>query len=72
MKRISKLNLGANITGEGLYDKEVISLLRKNKDPFPLLRAMIPELGIDYETVEFNQNKKENLEVQKIIFFFFV
>jgi glycosyltransferase involved in cell wall biosynthesis len=59
LKKISKLNLGANITGEGLYDKEVISLLRKNNDPFPLLRAMIPELGIDYKTIDFNQNKRK-------------
>lgn len=59
LKKISKLNLGANITGEGLYDREVIGLLRKNNDPFPLLRAMIPELGIDYKTIDFSQNKRE-------------
>ena len=58
LKKISKLNLGMNITGEGIYDKEVIEIFRKNNDPYPFVRAMVPELGIEYDTVEFKQNKR--------------
>ncbi len=60
LKKISKLKIGSNITGEGLYDKGVINLLKKNNDPYPLLRAMIPELGIEYETIDFKQNQREH------------
>ena len=35
LKKISKLNLGLNITGEGIYDKEVIEIFKLNRDPFP-------------------------------------
>ena len=68
LKKISKLNLGANITGEGIYDKEVINLFRKNIDPFPFLRAMVPELGIEYDTLNYNQ-KKRKLGTSKNNFF---
>ena len=60
LKKISKLNIGLNITGEGLYDKEVVNLFKKNNDPYPFLRAMIPELGIKYETIDFFQNKRKH------------
>lgn len=60
LKKISKLKLGANITGEGIYDREVIEIFKKNTDPFPFLRAMVPELGIEYDTVEFKQIKRKH------------
>ena len=56
---MSKLKLIANITGEGIYDKDVIEIFKKNKDPFPFLRAMIPELGIEYDTLDFHQKLRE-------------
>jgi len=59
LKKISKLNLGVNITGEGLYDKKIVNIFRKNNDPFPLLRAMVPELGINYDTIDFIQQKRK-------------
>ncbi len=59
LRKISKLNLESNITGEGIYDRDVIEILKKNTDPFPFLRAMIPELGIEYDTLEFNQRKRK-------------
>ena len=59
LRKISKLNLGTNITGEGIYDREVIEIFKNNNDPFPFLRAMVPELGIEYDTIEFNQVKRK-------------
>ena len=59
LRKISKLKLLTNITGEGIYDKEVIEIFKKNNDPFPFLRAMVPELGIEYDTVEFNQKQRK-------------
>ncbi len=60
LRKISKLKLLTNITGEGIYDKEVIEIFKKNNDPFPFLRAMVPELGIEYDTVEFNQKQRQH------------
>ena len=59
LRKISKLKLLTNITGEGIYDKEVIEIFKKNNDPFPFLRAMVPELGIEYDTVEFSQKQRK-------------
>ena len=59
LRKASKLKLIANITGEGIYDKDVIEIFKKNKDPFPFLRAMIPELGIEYDTLDFHQKLRE-------------
>ena len=59
LRKISKLNLESNVTGEGLYDRDVVEVLRKNQDPFPFLRAMVPELGIEYDTIEFNQRQRK-------------
>ena len=59
LKKISKLKLGANITGEGIYDREVIEIFKKNTYPFQFFRAMVPELGIEYDTVEFKQIKRK-------------
>ena len=59
LRKVSKLNIAANITGEGIYDKDVIKILKKNNDPFPFLRAMIPELGIKYDTLEFHQQERK-------------
>ena len=33
LRKASKLKLIANITGEGIYDKDVIEIFKKNKDP---------------------------------------
>ncbi len=71
LKKISKLKLGANITGEGIYDREVIEIFKKNTDPFPFLRAMVPELGIEYDTVEFNQIKRKYGKSKNNIFSLF-
>ena len=59
LRKISKLKLLNNITGEGIYDREVIEIFKKNNDPFPFLRAMVPELGIEYDTVEFSQKQRQ-------------
>ena len=59
LRKISKLNLEPNITGEGIYDREIVEILRKNTDPFPFLRVMVPELGIHYDTLGFNQRQRK-------------
>jgi len=47
-----------NITGEGLFDKSVVQVLKNIKDPIPFIRGLIFELGFKIDFVDFTQNKR--------------
>jgi glycosyltransferase involved in cell wall biosynthesis len=53
--KIANSKMERNITGEGLYDKSVINILKTIKDPYPYLRGLIFELGFQIDFVDFNQ-----------------
>jgi glycosyltransferase involved in cell wall biosynthesis len=53
--RISNHKMEKNVTGEGLYDKSVINILRSIKDPYPYIRGLIFELGFKIDFVDFDQ-----------------
>ena len=56
--KISIHKLEKNVTGEGLYDKSVISVLRTINDPYPYLRGLVFELGFKIDFVDFNQPQR--------------
>lgn len=56
---ISEIELTKNNTGFGLYDKEVIHILRKLGDPYPYFRGLISELGFESAKIEYNQPKRK-------------
>jgi glycosyltransferase involved in cell wall biosynthesis len=53
--RISNHKMEKNVTGEGLYDKSVIDILRSINDPYPYIRGLIFELGFKIDFVDFDQ-----------------
>jgi glycosyltransferase involved in cell wall biosynthesis len=53
--KISNHKIEKNITGEGLYDKNVIDILRTIKDPYPYMRGLVFELGFKIDFVDFDQ-----------------
>lgn len=55
VKRISDIKLISNFTGFGLYDREVIDIMRRLDDPYPYLRGLVCEIGFDIAQVTFNQ-----------------
>ena len=55
LNKISETKLSINTTGTGLFDKEVISRLKKINDPYPYFRGLISEVGFDIETIKFDQ-----------------
>ena len=55
ISKISKHKMEKNVTGEGLYDKSVVNVLRTIKDPYPYIRGLIFELGFKIDFVDFNQ-----------------
>lgn len=47
-----------NVTGYGLFDKEVIDMIRWMDDPDPYIRGLIPQLGYKTCLVEYTQQKR--------------
>jgi glycosyltransferase involved in cell wall biosynthesis len=57
--KISDINLVADSTGFGLYDREVLDQLRQINDPYPFLRGLICELGYEVKTIVFDQPRRQ-------------
>lgn len=47
-----------NVTGYGLFDKEVLDTIRWMDDPDPYIRGLVTQLGYKYCTVEYTQNER--------------
>lgn len=56
--RIADVKLIKNFTGFGLYDKEVVDILRTYKDPYPYFRGLIAEIGLEIAEVPYNQPRR--------------
>lgn len=55
ISRLSEIELVKNATGFGLYDREVLSTIRKIDDPYPYFRGLVCELGYRRALVPFLQ-----------------
>ncbi len=57
--RISEVPLVPNATGAGLFDREVINILRDIHDPYPYFRGLLCEIGFPIATVPFKQPRRQ-------------
>jgi glycosyltransferase involved in cell wall biosynthesis len=55
VSRLSQVQLLKNITGFGLYDRQVIELLKGMEDPYPYARGIICDFGFPVAQVPFVQ-----------------
>jgi len=55
VNRLSDIELIENATGFGLYDKKVIEILREIHDPYPYIRGLVCEIGLDIKKVYYSQ-----------------
>jgi glycosyltransferase involved in cell wall biosynthesis len=55
VNKLSEIQLIDNFTGFGLYDKDVINILKSMKDPYPYFRGLIAEIGLSIKTIEYDQ-----------------
>jgi polyisoprenyl-phosphate glycosyltransferase len=55
LRRLADIRLVENFTGFGLYDRQVVEILRKIDDPYPYFRGLIADIGFDAARVEFVQ-----------------
>ena len=60
ISRISDVPLIKNATGSGLFDRDVIEVLRNINDPYPYFRGLISEIGYPIATVPFQQPRREH------------
>jgi glycosyltransferase involved in cell wall biosynthesis len=49
-----------NFTGFGLYDRQVIDLVRQFGDPYPYFRGMIAEIGLPHAEIEYAQQRRKH------------
>lgn len=59
VRRISDVPLEQDATGAGLYDRQVVEVLRGLRDPYPYFRGLIPEIGLAIDTVPFEQPRRK-------------
>jgi glycosyltransferase involved in cell wall biosynthesis len=55
LRSSSEVPLIEHFTGFGLYDRQIIEILRKIDDPYPYFRGLIADIGFTPVTIEFNQ-----------------
>jgi glycosyltransferase involved in cell wall biosynthesis len=64
---LSDVKLVSHFTGFGLYDRQVIEILRGLQDPYPYFRGLIADIGFEPAIIEFTQparhsgNSKSNI-----------
>jgi glycosyltransferase involved in cell wall biosynthesis len=56
---ISEVELTKNYTGFGLYDKQVIEILRHIDDPYPYFRGLISDIGFESAKIEYVQPSRK-------------
>jgi glycosyltransferase involved in cell wall biosynthesis len=57
---LSDVNLIPHFTGFGLYDRQVIEILRGLQDPYPYFRGLIADIGFEPAIIEFTQPARQH------------
>lgn len=60
MARLSETEHLANVTGYGLFDKEVLKMIEWMDDPDPYIRGLVTQLGYKWHLIEYTQHKRES------------
>ncbi len=59
LRSLSEVELIEHFTGFGLYDQQVIEILRQLNDPYPYFRGLIADLGFPIARIEFIQPRRK-------------
>ncbi len=59
INRIAEIELTKNNTGFGLYDREVIEIVRKVDDPYPYFRGLISDIGHPSKKILYKQQSRK-------------
>ena len=55
VRRLSNVELVEQYTGFGLYDRQVVEILRDLDDPYPYFRGLIADIGFESAKIEYVQ-----------------
>lgn len=59
LRNLSDVPLIEHFTGFGLYDQQVIQILRQFDDPYPYFRGLIADIGFPIARIEFVQPRRK-------------
>lgn len=59
LRSLTDVPLIEHFTGFGLYDKQVIKILRQFNDPYPYFRGLIADIGFPIAHIEFVQPRRK-------------
>ena len=59
LNKVSEVELINDATGAGLYDQQVIKVLRSLNDPYPYFRGLLCEIGFPIAKVPYTQQKRK-------------
>jgi glycosyltransferase involved in cell wall biosynthesis len=59
LRRLSDVELIEHFTGFGLYDRDVIDILRSLKDAYPYFRGLIADIGFESAKIKYLQPKRK-------------
>lgn len=60
LAKLSDVKLVTHFTGFGLYDRQVIDIMRNLQDPYPYFRGLIADIGFEPAIIEFNQPARKH------------
>ena len=58
MDKISDVTILENCSGYGLFDKDIINILRKLDDPYPYFRGLLMEIGYPVSMIPYNEPER--------------
>jgi glycosyltransferase involved in cell wall biosynthesis len=59
LRQLSEVPVIEHFTGFGLYDRQVVEIMRKIDDPYPYFRGLIADIGFTVAKLEFTQPKRQ-------------
>jgi glycosyltransferase involved in cell wall biosynthesis len=58
IKRLASVEMLEQFTGFGLYDREVVDILRGLREPYPYFRGLIADIGFEIARIPYNQPER--------------
>lgn len=58
IRSLASMQTMENFTGFGLYDRQVVEIVRSFKDPYPYFRGIIAEIGLPFAEITFKQPRR--------------
>lgn len=59
ISKVSEIELTKNNTGFGLYDRQIVEILREINDPYPYFRGLISDIGFESCKIEYLQPSRK-------------